>query len=69
MAQYVSMYPTSEDNEDLRQQRIHSWRNCEPPKGIAFPGDPRELEKKVYGHAELTDLGKRLLGLERWNGG
>ena len=68
MAQYVSMYPASEDNENILQQRIHSWRECEPPKGIAFPGDPRELEKKVYGSAELTELGKRLLGLERWNG-
>ena len=68
MAQYVSMYPASEHNEELRRQRIQSWRECEAPKGVAFPGDPRELEKNVYGKAHLNDLGKRLLGLERWNG-
>lgn len=67
IAQYISMYPADEKNEALRQQRIRSWREREAPQGVAFPGDPRGWEKTRYGTAELTELGKRLLGLMRWN--
>jgi hypothetical protein len=66
LAQYISMYPADENNEELRQQRLRSWRDREPPKGIAFPGDPREWEKTHYGRAELTELGERLLGIRTW---
>lgn len=66
MAQYISMTPAQEDNEALRAWRIRSWREREPPQGYAFPGDPRGWEKTRYPTAVLTDLGKRLLGLERW---
>ena len=66
IAQYISMYPAHEMDEEARQQRIRSWRDREPPQGIAFPGDPRAWEKKRYGRAELTDAGRRLLGLDRW---
>ncbi len=67
MAQYVSMYPADEGNEEARERRIHSWKNQEHPKGVAFPGDPREWEKKHYERAELTELGERLLGRRSWN--
>lgn len=65
IAQYISMIPAQEDNEELRQWRINSWKNKIAPEGYAFPGDPlgREKENPV---AELTELGKKLLGLERW---
>lgn len=66
MAQYVSMYPADERNEELRQKRIHLWRDREHPRGVAFPGDPRNLEKNRYARAELNDLGERLLGLTSW---
>lgn len=66
IAQYVSMYPADESNDELRKQRIRSWRDREHPKGIAFPGDPRALEKNRYGTAELNDLGERLLGMTSW---
>ncbi len=66
IAQYVSMYPADEGNEELRRQRIRSWRERKPPEGMAFPGDPRKWEETRYETAELTDLGKRLLGLESW---
>ncbi len=65
IAQYVSMYPADEENEELRQQRIRSWRERIPPQGVAFPGDPRNFEAN-FETARLTDLGKRLLGLEFW---
>lgn len=66
IAQYVSMYPADEGNAELREQRIRSWRERIPPEGVAFPGDPRRWEQERYETAELSDLGKRLLGLERW---
>lgn len=65
MAQYISMHPAEEDNETERGIRIESWRNREAPKRAAFPGDPRNLEGS-YDTAELTPLGKKLLGLEFW---
>ena len=69
MAQYISMTPASESNATLRDWRIRSWRDREPPQGYAFPGDPREWEKTRYGRAALTALGEKLLGLRRWNDG
>ena len=60
LAQYITMVPAEEDNEELRQIRIERWR------GHSTPGDPRRLEEKYDRAPELTDLGKRLLGLERW---
>ncbi len=67
MAQYISMYPADENNSQLREMRIRCWRDREPPKGFAFPGDPREWEKKRYPRAELSQLGESLLGLRPWN--
>jgi len=66
LAQYISMMPAQEDNEALRQWRITSWRDRKAPEGYAFPGDPRGWEQTRYPTAKLTDLGKKLLGLERW---
>ncbi|MGZ8542099.1 MAG: phytanoyl-CoA dioxygenase family protein [Chitinophagaceae bacterium] len=66
IAQYVSMMPAEEDNEALRQWRINSWKNRIAPEGYAFPGDPRNWEQVKYGTAELNELGKKLLGLEKW---
>ncbi|QXD14231.1 phytanoyl-CoA dioxygenase family protein [Rhodocaloribacter litoris] len=67
MAQYISMYPADESNAERRAWRIHSWREREPPKGVAFPGDPRGWEKTRYEPARLSELGERLLGLRSWN--
>lgn len=66
IAQYVAMMPAQEYNEELRQWRIKSWRDRVAPEGYAFPGDPRKWEQTRYKTAELTDLGKKLLGLEAW---
>lgn len=66
IAQYISMMPAEEDNEPLKQWRITSWKDRIAPEGYAFPGDPRNWEKTKYPAAELNDLGKKLLGLERW---
>lgn len=66
VAQYISMMPAEEDNEELRQWRINSWDKRIAPSGYAFPGDPRNFEQEKYPRAELNELGKKLLGLERW---
>ncbi len=66
IAQYISMMPAEEDNEALRQWRINSWKDRIAPEGYAFPGDPRKWEQTKYTTAELSALGKKLLGLERW---
>ena len=66
IAQYISMMPAEEENETLRQWRINSWRDRIAPEGYAFPGDPRKWEQTRYNTAELSDLGKKLLGLEKW---
>jgi hypothetical protein len=66
LAQYISMMPAQEDDEQLRQWRITSWRERQAPEGYAFPGDPRNWEKTKYETAELSALGRKLLGLDRW---
>lgn len=66
IAQYISMMPADEENESLREWRIRSWKDRIAPEGYAFPGDPRKWEQIKYGTAKLNDLGKKLLGLERW---
>lgn len=66
IAQYISMMPAQEDNEALRQWRITSWRDRVAPEGYAFPGDPRGWEKERYQTAQLSPLGRKLLGLDSW---
>jgi len=65
IAQYVAMMPAQEENEELRQWRINSWMSRDAMEGYAFPGDPLKREKN-NAVAELSPLGKKLLGLEKW---
>lgn len=65
-AQYITMFPARKDNEEQRQQRVHRWQNRVGPSGSAFPGDPRQWEQRNGKTAELTPLGRRLLGLDGW---
>ncbi len=69
IAQYISMFPADEQNAAERDARVRSWREREPPRRPAFPGDPREWERTRYATATLTTLGERLLGLRSWYGG
>lgn len=66
LAQYISMMPAQEEDEALRQWRIKSWQEREAPTGYAFPGDPRNWEKTKYETATLSELGRKLLGLDKW---
>ncbi|MEP7320981.1 MAG: phytanoyl-CoA dioxygenase family protein [Saprospiraceae bacterium] len=66
IAQYISMMPAEEENFALRDWRIKSWKERIAPEGYAFPGDPRGWEQSKYPVAQLTQLGKKLLGSEAW---
>ena len=66
IAQYISMMPAEEENQELKDWRINSWKNRVAPLGYAFPGDPRNWEQVKYKTAELSKLGKKLLGLDNW---
>ncbi len=66
IAQYISMMPAEEKNDEMREWRINSWKNRVAPEGHAFPGDPRYFERDRYETAKLTDLGEKLLGLKSW---
>ena len=68
MAQYLSMFPAELENESERAERIRLWQNIEAPNRPDFPGDPRGWEKQHYGPADLTQLGRKLLGLDLWGG-
>ncbi len=63
-AQYITLSP-AEDDEEERQRRIELFEQRRPPARTAFPGDPRGWEQEQP-MAELTPLGRRLLGLDRW---
>ena len=66
IAQYVSMMPAQENNKELVEWRVNSWKNRVAPEGYAFPGDPRGWEQKKYKTANLSSLGKKILGLDKW---
>jgi len=65
-AQYISMMPAEENNIEMRNWRISSWKNRIAPEGHAFPGDPRNFEQTKYDRAKLTELGEKLLGSKSW---
>lgn len=67
MAQYISMQPADENDDIQRKERIQLWRDLDSPRRDAFPGDPRDWEKKNAMTAELTPLGEKLLGLKPWH--
>lgn len=66
IAQYISMMPAQEEDADLKEWRVNSWKKRIAPEGYAFPGDPRNWEQTKYERAELSELGEKLLGLKKW---
>jgi len=67
LAQYISMSPARQD-EAARLDRIKRWRDRLPPAASWAPGDPRGWEQEHGQTATLTPLGRRLLGLDLWDG-
>ncbi len=66
LAQFISMHPARAEDEERRQERIRQWREHCPPGNKTFPGDPRRIEEEQGKAAELTPLGRKLLGLDPW---
>jgi len=66
LCQYVSMNPAANMTQETRQARIQCWQDNTHPQTRAFPGDPRRIEEQRSEPAELTDLGRKLLGLDPW---
>ncbi len=66
LAQYISMMPAQPENTTLRDWRVRAWHDRIAPEGYAFPGDPRGWEQSRYPRAELSPLGRKLLGLDDW---
>ena len=65
-SQYISMFSAERLSEEARQDRIAQWRSHTPPGSPVFPGDPRKIEEEQGETAELTPLGRKLLGLDPW---
>jgi hypothetical protein len=65
-AQYVTMFPAAPDNTEQLNARIDAWRNYKSVTPI-FPEDPRQWERSHNeGPANLSELGRKLLGLDSW---
>ena len=65
LAQYITMSPARTDDEAARQAGVASWQERRPMPN--WPGDPRAWEKEKQQTAELTPLGKKLLGVDLWD--
>lgn len=68
LVQYLSMAPAQEQDEAVRSWRVDAWLHRRAPEGDAFPGDPRHWERRHGTTAALTPLGRKLLGLDSWEG-
>ena len=67
LAQYISMHPAEPENAAEKAERVRLWQEIEPPSRPDFPGDPRDWEKNRQTPAELSALGRKLLGVDDWD--
>jgi hypothetical protein len=73
LAQYLSMFEADPDAATAvdwggdREARIRQWMERIGPDARWAPGDPRQWEQQHGKTAELTPLGRRLLGLDKWD--
>ncbi|MFF8194820.1 phytanoyl-CoA dioxygenase family protein [Streptomyces bobili] len=66
--QYLSMMPALEEHQELRRSRIDSWRTLSTPDwNGTLLGDADKHESLRYGAADLTGLGRKVLGLDPWD--
>ena len=64
LAQYITMSPAPKDSEEARQGRVKAWQERRPMSN--WPGDSRDWEHERQGPAVLTELGRKLLGVDLW---
>ena len=63
-AQYINMSPAG-DSIEKRQSAIKGWQERRATAG--WPGDARDWEHKNQQPAVLTELGRKLLGVDSWS--
>ena len=63
-AQYINMSPAG-DSTEKRQSAIKGWQERRATAG--WPGDARDWEHKNQQPAVLTELGRKLLGVDSWS--
>jgi len=66
MVQYITMHLAQEDDQEARKQRINAWRNRLAGTGGSSDCERKQKEHKTGKTAELTPLGRKLLGLDGW---
>ncbi len=68
LAQDITIEPRASGRRrtTIAPAAIDAWKNRDTPGGRAFPGDPRGVEQERYQTAELTPLGRCLLGVDEW---
>jgi hypothetical protein len=70
MVCYLTMFPAHDDDEDRRNRRIEHWREryaMPIMDAAAMTWEPEKGKEHHEGKtAELTPLGRKLLGLDRW---
>jgi len=64
LAQYITMSPAPKDSEEARQGRIKAWQERRPLSN--WPGDSRDWEHERQEPAVLTELGRKVLGVDLW---
>ena len=65
LAQYITMSPAPAEGGAGREERIRCWQErCSSPN---WPGDARGWEHTNQQPAVLTELGRKLLGVDSWN--
>jgi ectoine hydroxylase-related dioxygenase (phytanoyl-CoA dioxygenase family) len=64
LAQYITMSPAPKDSKEARQGRIRAWQERRPLSN--WPGDSRDWEHERQEPAVLTELGRKLLGVDLW---
>lgn len=62
MAQYITMSPAPNEGKDTSESRVTGWRE----RLTGLGKNQKEKEHNQGKTAELTPLGKKLLGLEPW---
>ena len=71
VVQYITMFPLQGYDEDARNHRIKAWRDRLAGLVIEVTGITtwelrNEKENQIGQTAELSPLGRKLLGLDRW---
>jgi hypothetical protein len=69
LAQYITMNPAPEGEEwaKRREDRVMRWRERLAPDAKWVKGDERNWEREHGRTADLTPLGRKLLGLDAWD--